>query len=67
MDVVRRVCDRGLVMYRGDNIFQGTAAEAVIAYSDAVRQAARDATNKAIPTEGGLSERVMTFDAEVSK
>ena len=67
MDVVRRVCDRGLVMYRGNNIFQGTAAEAVIAYSDAVRQAARDASVKVVPSEGGLSERVMTFDAEIMK
>jgi ABC-type polysaccharide/polyol phosphate transport system ATPase subunit len=67
MEAVRRVCDRGLVMYRGNNIFQGSAAEAVIAYSDAVRQAARQAQVKVIPSDGGLSERVMTFDAEVLK
>jgi len=66
MDAIRRVCDRGLVMYRGNNIFQGSAAEAVIAYSDAVRKAAREA-QAAAPTEGGLSERVMTFDAEIEK
>ncbi len=66
MDAVRRVCDRGLVMYRGNNIFQGSAAEAVIAYSEAVRRAAR-AAQAVVPTEGGLSERVMTFDAEIEK
>ncbi|MCX6043823.1 MAG: ABC transporter ATP-binding protein [Chloroflexi bacterium] len=66
MDAVRRVCDRGLVMYRGNNIFQGSAAEAVIAYSEAVRRAAR-AAQATVPTEGGLSERVMTFDAEIEK
>lgn len=66
MDAIRRVCDRGLVMYRGNNIFQGSAAEAVIAYSDAVRRAARAAQATA-PTEGGLSERVMTFEAEIEK
>ncbi len=66
MDAVRRVCDRGLVMYRGNNIFQGSAAEAVIAYSEAVRRAARAAQATA-PIEGGLSERVMTFDAEIEK
>lgn len=66
MDAVRRVCDRGLVMYRGNNIFQGSAAEAVIAYSEAVRRAAR-AAQATVPTEGGLSERVMTFDAEIER
>lgn len=64
MEAVRRVCDRGLVMYRGNNIYQGSAAEAVIAYSDAVRQAAR-AAQAAVPEEGGLAERIMTFDAEI--
>jgi len=63
MDAVRRVCDRGLVMYRGKNIFQGSAAEAVVAYSDAVRRAARDL--KTTTAEGGLAERVMSFDAEI--
>lgn len=66
MEAVRRVCDRGLVMYRGTNIFQGTSAEAVIAYSDAVRQAARD-TQHTLPPDGGLAERVMTFDAEIMR
>ncbi|MCB0207877.1 MAG: ABC transporter ATP-binding protein [Anaerolineae bacterium] len=64
MEVVRRVCDRGMVMYRGQNIFQGAAAEAVIAYSDALRQAARE-SNSTAPKEDGMSQRAMTFDAEV--
>ncbi len=68
MDAVRRVCDRGLVMYRGRAIFQGDANEAVIAYSDAVRAAAREASaNAAVPLEGGLSQRVMTFDVEIQR
>ena len=65
MEAIRRVCNRGLVMYRGENIFQGSSAEAVIAYSEALRRAAREITVKKVPVEGGLSERVMTFDAEV--
>lgn len=66
MDAVRRVCDRGLVMYRGQAIYQGDANEAVIAYSDAVREAAREASGRSsIPLDGGLSQRVMTFDAEI--
>lgn len=64
LEAIRRVCDRGLVMYRGSAIFQGPAAEAVIAYSDAIRQAAREKQNS-VQVEEGLSQRVMSFDAEI--
>lgn len=64
MEAVRQTCDRGLVMYHGEAIFQGTASEAVVAYSDAIRRAARE-KELSVPSEGGLSERVMTFDAEI--
>lgn len=66
MEAVRRVCDRGLVMFRGQAIFQGDAAEAVVAYSDAIREAARQSQTD-VPLEGGLSQRVMTFAAEIEK
>lgn len=66
LEAVRRVCARGLVMYRGQAIFQGSAGEAVIAYSDAIRRAART-TQAAVPDEGGLAARVMSFDAEISR
>lgn len=66
LEAVRRVCDRGLVMYRGEAIFQGTSADAVVAYSDAIRQAARE-SQSAAPEDGGLSQRVMTFDAEIER
>lgn len=65
MEAVRRVCDHGMVMYRGNAIYQGSAAEAVVAYSDALREAAREIPVK-IVEEGGLSQRVMTFDAEIT-
>ena len=67
MEAVRRVCERGLVMYRGQAIFQGSAAEAVVAYSDAIRDAARQSQDTAAPQEDGLSQRVMTFDAEIER
>jgi lipopolysaccharide transport system ATP-binding protein len=66
LEAIRQVCDRGLVMYRGENVFQGTAAEAVITYSDILRKAARE-SQMATPSEDGLSSRVMTFDAEIEK
>jgi lipopolysaccharide transport system ATP-binding protein len=65
MDAVRRVCERGLVMYLGAPIFEGSSSEAVVAYSDAVRNAAREMQIRKLPLEGGLSERIMTFDAEI--
>ncbi len=64
LEAVRRVCDRGLVLYRGQAIFQGPAANAVVAYSDALRRAARE-RQTAIPLDGGLADRVLSFDAEV--
>jgi ABC-type polysaccharide/polyol phosphate transport system ATPase subunit len=64
MEAVRLVCERGIVMYRGENIFQGTAAEAVVAYSEEIRRAAKKSELE-VPTEGGLSQLVMTFDAEI--
>lgn len=64
MDAVRRVCDRGLVMYRGEAIFNGKAAEAVVAYSDAIRESARQKQVE-VPEEDGISQRVMTFDMEI--
>jgi homopolymeric O-antigen transport system ATP-binding protein len=64
MEAIRRVCEKGLVMYRGEDIFMGSAAEAVVAYSDALREAARKSQTE-VPTEEGISQRVMTFDAEI--
>jgi ABC-type polysaccharide/polyol phosphate transport system ATPase subunit len=62
-EAVRRVCDKGLVMYRGEAIFHGLSAEAIVAYSNAIRHAARDAQQSNV--EEGLSQRVMTFEAEI--
>ena len=66
LEAIRQVCDRGLVMYRGENVFQGSAAEAVVTYSDILRKAARESQVEA-PSEDGLAGRVMTFDAEIQK
>ncbi len=67
MDAVRRVCDQGMVMYGGEAIFRGTSAEAVVAYSDVVRQAAKKASQEKdlSKVENGLAQRVMTFAADI--
>lgn len=64
LEAVRQVCDRGLVMYRGEAIFQGSAMDAIVAYSNAIRQSAREAP-VSVPSEEGLSQQIMTFDAEI--
>jgi ABC-type polysaccharide/polyol phosphate transport system ATPase subunit len=66
MDAVRRVCNRGQVMYGGKAVFQGGSDEAVIAYSDVIRNAAR-MMKMNVPLDGGTHQKVMTFDAEVEK
>lgn len=68
MDAVRRVCDKGMVMYQGTDVFTGTSSEAVVAYSDVIRKAAKKAskTVDAGGTENGLSQRVMSFAADIS-
>lgn len=65
MDAVRRVCDRGIVMYQGEQVFHGDAAEAIVSYSDAIRKAAKEAELEK-PKENGLAQRTMTFEAEIS-
>jgi energy-coupling factor transporter ATP-binding protein EcfA2 len=64
MEAIRRVCEKGLVMYRGEDIYYGGSGEAVVAYSDALREAARK-SQMGVPAEEGISQRVMTFDAEI--
>ena len=66
MDAIRRVCKRGLVMYRGEGLFLGTSSDAIVAYSDAIRKGARNQQIE-IPKENGISERIMSFDAEILK
>jgi lipopolysaccharide transport system ATP-binding protein len=63
-EAIRRVCDQCIVLYKGKAIFQGSSAEAIMAYSNAIRSAAREAELN-VPLEDGLSQRVMTFDAEI--
>ena len=53
LEAVRRVCKRALVMYRGEAIFQGTAPEAVVAYSNAIREAARKTGRGKFPRKAG--------------
>lgn len=67
MDAIRRVCTHGLVMYRGENIFMGSSADAILSYTNAVRAASRAMQEEKsfVPVDGGVTQRVITFDAEI--
>jgi ABC-type polysaccharide/polyol phosphate transport system ATPase subunit len=64
MEAMRRTCDAGLVLYRGEAVFQGSIHEAIASYSEVIREKARGSKTY-IPTEEGLSQRIMSFDAEI--
>ncbi|HSH00914.1 MAG TPA: ABC transporter ATP-binding protein [Anaerolineae bacterium] len=64
MDAVRRVCDNAMVMYQGKSVFHGSAGDAIVAYSDVIRQAAKKSQLSPHKTDG-LAQKVMTFDAEI--
>lgn len=65
MEDVRRVCDRGLVMYAGAKAFEGTAAEAVAEYSNVLRQNASRNAKETVSAGGGLAQRRMTHEARI--
>lgn len=67
MEDVRRVCDRGLVMYAGAKAFAGTAAEAVAEYANVLRQNASRSAKEANGAGGGLAQRRMTHEARITR
>ncbi|MBX2998557.1 MAG: ABC transporter ATP-binding protein [Caldilineaceae bacterium] len=66
LEDINRVCDRGLVMVRGQKAYLGTVAEAVAEYSSILRQST-SAKPGAIHGSGGLSQRVMTHGARIER
>lgn len=69
MQDVRRVCDRGIVMYRGEKAFEGTSDEAVAEYANVLRNNASKSSKPTGPDSGseGLSQRRMTHAARIEK
>jgi ABC-type polysaccharide/polyol phosphate transport system ATPase subunit len=66
MEDVLRVCDKGIVMFRGKEAFSGDAKEAVAEYSNVLRQNA-SAGERQVMASGGLSQRRMTHGAKIEK
>jgi lipopolysaccharide transport system ATP-binding protein len=65
MENVRRVCEKGLVMYRGEKAFQGTATEAIAEYANVIRRNTSQSVISRGPELGGLAERRMTHAAKI--
>ncbi len=67
MEDVRRVCDRGLVMFRGEKAFEGPANQSVAEYANVLRQNASQQERQLALQGDGLSQRRMTHGAKIEK
>jgi lipopolysaccharide transport system ATP-binding protein len=67
MQDVRRVCDRGIVLYRGEKAFDGPADEATAEYADILRAHASRSAKPDLPGSRALSERRMTHGAKIER
>jgi len=67
MEDVRRVCDRGIVMYAGQKAFDGPVDEAVAEYANVLRRNASGSAKSSGPDKVGLSQRQMTHAAKIER
>jgi ABC-type multidrug transport system ATPase subunit len=65
LQAIQRVCDRCIVMYRGNNVFEGAAADGVAAYSNVLREAAAEFNEVGERIERGLSQQILTHAAKI--
>jgi lipopolysaccharide transport system ATP-binding protein len=65
MEDVRRVCDKGLVMFNGEKAYEGTAIEAVAEYANVLRRNADHSAKSNLIGSEGLAQRRMTLGAKV--
>ena len=65
MEDVRRVCDTGLVMFRGEKSFEGPANQAVAEYANVLRKNASANEKQGNLIGDGLSQRRMTHGAKI--
>lgn len=67
MEDVRRVCDRGIVLFRGKIAFDGSADRAVVEYANVLRENASKEEKKLSGIGEGLSQRRMTHAAKIDR
>ncbi len=67
MEDIRRVCDRGIVMYCGEKAYEGPAIEAVAEYANVLRRNGARSEKPHDLDSNGLAQRRMTHGAKVEK
>jgi len=66
MRAVQKVCQKSIVLYRGQIAFHGTSSDATAEYSNILRKAASENTD--VATENivdGIGQRIMTHEAVI--
>lgn len=66
MRAVQKVCQRCIVMYRGNPAFEGPTADATAQYSNILREAATTYNEFDDQLSDGISQRIMTQDAVIN-
>lgn len=64
---VRRVCERGIVLFRGTKAYEGSAVEATAEYGNVLRSNASQSARPTTPGSHGLAERRMTHGAKIKR
>ncbi len=65
MRAIQKVCSRCVVLYRGQQEFEGSPTEATAEYSNILRKAAAERTGEQMPFSHGIAELVMTNEAVI--
>ncbi len=68
MRAIQKVCNRSMVLYRGQTAYEGPASDATAEYSNILRKAASDhqEMDTAIVNDG-IGQRIMTHEAVIEK
>jgi ABC-type polysaccharide/polyol phosphate transport system ATPase subunit len=68
MRAIQKVCQRSIVLYRGESAFEGSASDATAEYSNILRKAASEHHERTSETvNDGIGQRIMTHEAVIEK
>ena len=68
MRAIQKVCQRSMVLYRGETAFEGSASDATAEYSNILRKAASERQETASESiNDGIGQRIMTHEAVIEK
>ncbi len=68
MRAIQKVCERSMVLYRGEIAFEGSSADATAEYSNILRKAAADFQDvSSEDISEGIGQQIMTHEAVIEK